>query len=90
MTKDERFDEFDPADPRLATAAGPRRLRDDPLLRQWLLGELPFTLASLLPEIAVCRGLQSKAGKVLASGLADLLDADIQGTVDIDRATGHR
>ena len=42
MTGDDDTVDIDPFDPRLATAAGPRRLRDDPLLRllgvNWLIG----------------------------------------------------
>jgi hypothetical protein len=42
MTRDDDPQDFDLADPRLAMAGGPRRLRDDPLLRllgiNWLIG----------------------------------------------------
>jgi hypothetical protein len=49
---------------------------DEPLVRQLLAGELPLTLAYLLPEIAACRELRSNACLVLSGGLADLLDGE--------------
>jgi len=49
-------------------------LDHDPLVHQLLSGELPLTLAYLLPEIAPCRNLESAARRSLSSGLKDLLD----------------
>lgn len=49
---------------------------DEPLVRQLLAGELPLTLAYLLPEIAACRELRADACLVLSAGLADLLDGE--------------
>jgi hypothetical protein len=49
-------------------------LDDDPLVHQLLNGELPLTLAYLLPEITPCRKLKSAARRSLSSGLVDLLD----------------
>ena len=70
MTKDERYDDFDPADPRLATAEGPRRLRDDPLLRllgiNWLIGAaVAAALAAvvLITDTARLRTLMFASGE---------------------------
>jgi hypothetical protein len=49
-------------------------LDHDPLVHQLLSGELPLTLAYLLPEITPCRNLASAARRSLSSGLKDLLD----------------
>jgi hypothetical protein len=49
-------------------------LNRDPLVHQLLGGELPLTLAYLLPEIVPCRRLKSAARRSLSSGLRDLLD----------------
>ena len=47
---------------------------DRPLAHQLLTGELPLTLAFLLPEIDSCHRLASSGRKALSRGLADLLD----------------
>ncbi len=49
---------------------------DEPLACQLLAGELALTLSYLLPEIAPCRKLKSRARRVLSRGLLDLLDGD--------------
>lgn len=49
---------------------------DEPLVRQLLAGELPLTLACLLPEIKPCRELRDNGRLVLSTGLADLLDGE--------------
>jgi hypothetical protein len=51
-------------------------LDHDPLVHQLLNGELPLTLAYLLPEIAPCRNLRSAARRSLSSGPKDLLDGE--------------
>ncbi|MEE8451417.1 MAG: hypothetical protein V3R99_05855 [Thermoguttaceae bacterium] len=51
-------------------------LEKNPLVHQLLAGELPLTLAYLLPEIAPCRKLRSGARRALSSGLVDLLDGE--------------
>ncbi|MHB1034712.1 MAG: hypothetical protein ACYC35_09280 [Pirellulales bacterium] len=45
-----------------------------PLAHQWLAGELPLTLAYLLPEIEPCRKLARGARRALSEGMATLLD----------------
>jgi len=67
----------------LAVVADAARIESDPespqiepLLSQLLAGELPLTLAYLLPEIAPCRKLKASARKTLSSGLLDLLDGE--------------
>jgi len=62
----------------LVAAADAARIEldDDPLAHQLLSGELPLTLAYLLPEIAPCRKLESAARCSLSSGLVSLLDGE--------------
>lgn len=64
MHDDRRDREFDPSHPDLATAGGPRRLRDEPLLRllavNWLIGAgVAAALASvvLITDTAHLRSL---------------------------------
>lgn len=49
-------------------------LDDQPLMHQLLAGELPLTLAYLLPEIAGCRQRTALGRRALSAGLIDLLD----------------
>ncbi len=51
-------------------------LERDPWLHQLLAGELPLTLAYLLPEIAPCRRLKQVARRALSRGPVDLLDGE--------------
>ncbi len=48
----------------------------EPLVHQLLAGELPLTLAYLLPELTACRKLGGVAGRTLSAGLVDLLDGE--------------
>ena len=57
----------------VSDAAG-LHLEDQPLVHQLLAGELPLTLAYLLPEITPCRKLAPLARRALSAGLVDLLD----------------
>ena len=57
----------------VSDAAG-LRLEDRPLVHQLLAGELPLTLAYLLPEITPCRKLAPLSRRALSAGLVDLLD----------------
>ena len=47
-----------------------------PLLHQLLAGELPLTLAYLLPELTPARRLVRDARKTISRGLVDLLDGE--------------
>ena len=51
-------------------------LQSDPLTNQLLNGELPLTLAYLLPEITECESLVSVARSALSQGLVELLDGE--------------
>lgn len=70
MTADEDRRDFDPLDPRLEMAGGPRRLRDDPLLRllgiNWLIGAaVAAALAAvvLITDTARLRTLMFASGE---------------------------
>ena len=47
-----------------------------PLAQQLLAGELPLTLAYLLPELAACKELAASARDALSLGLTELLDGE--------------
>jgi hypothetical protein len=47
-----------------------------PLVHQWLAGEMPLALATLLPEVARCAELLSGAQRALATGMEELLDGE--------------
>ena len=49
---------------------------DDPLVQQWLVGELPLSLACLFPELEQCQELHESASKMLSAALIDLLDGE--------------
>ncbi len=49
-------------------------LTDDPLAQQLAHGELPWTLACVLPELTPCRKLAAGASTALSRGMAELLD----------------
>lgn len=51
-------------------------LDEQPLVHQLLTGELPLTLAFLLPEIDACRELAAPACHALSRGPSQLLDGD--------------
>lgn len=51
-------------------------IETDPLRHQWLAGELPLTMAYLLPELKPCRLLAAAARKALARGFDELLDGE--------------
>lgn len=59
-----------------AKEAGQSVVVDAPLARQLLAGELPLTLAYMLPEISACRELLGPARQVLSTSLEDLLDGE--------------
>ncbi|NUQ63668.1 MAG: hypothetical protein HUU20_14420 [Pirellulales bacterium] len=59
-----------------ARKAGQEVCGSDPLLHQLLAGELPLTLAYLLPEISSCRKLAGAARATLSTGLEQLLDGE--------------
>jgi hypothetical protein len=61
---------------RVAEDAAAARVEDDPLLHQWMAGELPLTLARLYPELEPCRALESTARRALSAGIEQLLSAD--------------
>ena len=70
MTRQEDQHEFEPFDPRLETATGPRRLRDDPLLRllsvNWLIGAAvaaALSAAVLITDTARLRTLIMASGE---------------------------
>jgi hypothetical protein len=50
------------------------KLCDDPLAQQLAQGELPWTLACLLPELTPCRTLAAGARSALSRGMVELLD----------------
>lgn len=52
------------------------RLESEPLLHQLLAGELPLTLAYLLPELTPCRKRKASARRALSSGAIELLDGE--------------
>ncbi|OHB68083.1 MAG: hypothetical protein A2V70_18605 [Planctomycetes bacterium RBG_13_63_9] len=56
--------------------AGGIDMEEDPLGHQLLAGELPLTLAYLLPEISACRKLKAGARRALSCGAVDLLDGE--------------
>jgi hypothetical protein len=49
-------------------------LSEQPLLHQWLAGELPLVLAALLPEVAPLAALLPQACRAFAVGFEELLD----------------
>ena len=49
---------------------------DDPLVQQWLVGELPLSLACLFPELEQCQELYESASEMLSAALIDLLDGE--------------
>jgi len=51
-------------------------LLKDPLSRQLLAGELPLSLAYVLPEIDACHQLAESAGQVLSRDIVELLDGE--------------
>jgi len=51
-------------------------LHEQPLVHQLLAGELAWTLSSTLPEIKVCRKLDTSAKAALLAGLIELLDGE--------------
>jgi hypothetical protein len=51
-------------------------LESDPLTHQVLAGELPLSLAALLPELNPCRVLRAPAAVALSNGMAELLDGE--------------
>ena len=59
-----------------ASDAGALPVEDEPLASQLLGGELPLTLAYLMPEIMPCRELFGSGRHVLSQGLVDLLDGE--------------
>ena len=52
------------------------RLESDPLGHQLWAGELPLTLAALLPELNPCRDLRGPATAALTLGIAEILDGE--------------
>jgi hypothetical protein len=61
---------------RVAEDAAAARVDHDPLLHQWMAGELPLTLARLYPELEPCRALESTARRALSTGVEQLLGDD--------------
>ena len=59
-----------------ASAAGEVELEREPLAHQLLAGELSWTLAGRLPDIAACRKLERQGRAALSAGLARLLDGE--------------
>ena len=49
---------------------------DDPLVQQWLVGELPLILVCLFPELDQCQELHDSASELLSAALIDLLDGE--------------
>ena len=49
---------------------------DDLLVQQWLVGELPLSLACLFPELEQCQALYKPASEMLSSTIIDLLDGE--------------
>ncbi|MBB76735.1 MAG: hypothetical protein CMJ75_19690 [Planctomycetaceae bacterium] len=60
----------------VATDARRASSSDDPLVRQWLYGELPLALSCLFPELEQCQELHEPASEMLSSALIDLLDGE--------------
>jgi hypothetical protein len=60
----------------LATDAGGIDLEQNPLVHQIMAGEVPLTLAYLLPEITACRKLARPARHALSAGLTELCDGE--------------
>jgi len=58
----------------MAEQAGAIDNEERPLLRHLLAGELPLTLAYLLPELKPARRLTRRAGKDLSRGICELTD----------------
>jgi hypothetical protein len=51
-------------------------LESKPLVHQLSAGELPLTLAALLPELNTCRELSNSAATALTLGLGEILDGE--------------
>ncbi|MBC8354205.1 MAG: hypothetical protein H8E66_19605 [Planctomycetes bacterium] len=60
----------------IASDATKSDLSVDPLSQQLLAGELPLTLAYLLPELSACKQLADSASETLSFGLTELLDGE--------------
>lgn len=60
----------------IARDAASLPLQESPLPHQLLAGELPLTLAYLLPEIDTCRDLLAPARSALSFGVQELLDGE--------------
>ena len=60
----------------LAQDAAGLSLDRDPVASQVLGGELPLTLAYLLPEIDACRRLWDRGASHLSHGIVELLDGE--------------
>lgn len=60
----------------IATDAAKCDLSVPPLTQQLLAGELPLSLAYLLPELPACKDLASSARDALSLGLTELLDGE--------------
>lgn len=60
----------------IASDATKSDLSVDPLAQQLLAGELPLTLAYLLPELPACVALAGSARETLSLGLTELLDGE--------------
>lgn len=60
----------------IASDAGKSHVATDPLTQQLLAGELPLSLAYLLPELPACKELATVARTVLSGGLTELLDGE--------------
>lgn len=58
----------------IAAEAAKVDLSSDPLTNQVLTGELPLTLAYLLPELANCKRMFADARQSLTQGIVELLD----------------
>ena len=60
----------------VTTDASAIDLNNDPLQNQILNGELPWTLACLLPDIAECENLAESARREISTGVGHLLDGE--------------
>jgi hypothetical protein len=60
----------------IASEAAKCDLSTAPLPQQLLAGELPLSLAYLLPELPACKDLSNSARDALSLGLAELLDGE--------------